>query len=318
MKGLSHFVTGLAVTSFFPQAVQAAVDGSPLYFVLGGVAGLLPDTLDFRISRFLCRCEGEIAPDPKFRDPGMIARGLAEAVDAAAARGRPLRVRLDTVQLAANRWQEYTVRFDPEKKRVGARYGPVVDTGGRPVPWPPVPGTETGEAPFGSRLVLGYEAATTVRAFDGPVFQMTPVGRDPRRPEVRLDFIPWHRQWSHSVVVAVVLALAVGLLGGQWAGLVVFAAQLAHLLADQLGSMGSALLFPLNRKRVEGCHLMHSTDPFPNFATVWLACLLIFWNLSRAAGANAGPNLVQIVVFAGLLPLLLARLLLRTLTPRRS
>ena len=60
MKGIAHFTAGVAAASFFPGAVAAAVDGNPLYFVLGGVCGLLPDTLDFKFGRFFYRHQVEI------------------------------------------------------------------------------------------------------------------------------------------------------------------------------------------------------------------------------------------------------------------
>ena len=48
MKGIAHFISGVAAASFFPWSVQAAVEGNPMYFILGGAFGILPDTLDFK------------------------------------------------------------------------------------------------------------------------------------------------------------------------------------------------------------------------------------------------------------------------------
>ncbi len=55
MKGIVHFVSGLAAATFFPEAVNLAATQSSFILVLGGIGGLLPDTLDFRLSRFLLR-----------------------------------------------------------------------------------------------------------------------------------------------------------------------------------------------------------------------------------------------------------------------
>jgi len=52
MKGITHFLTGVAIATFFPEVVRQAADGS-LLPVLGGVAGILPDTLE--IGRASCR-----------------------------------------------------------------------------------------------------------------------------------------------------------------------------------------------------------------------------------------------------------------------
>ena len=55
MKGIAHFVTGVALATFFPEVVQAGAQGSlPM---LGGIAGILPDTLDFKFARYFDRIE---------------------------------------------------------------------------------------------------------------------------------------------------------------------------------------------------------------------------------------------------------------------
>jgi hypothetical protein len=54
MKGIAHFVTGVAIATFFPEVVESAAQGS-LLPMLGGVAGILPDTLDFKFVRYLER-----------------------------------------------------------------------------------------------------------------------------------------------------------------------------------------------------------------------------------------------------------------------
>ena len=71
MKGITHFAAGVAVASCFPQAVQAGTEGSPLYFILGGAAGLIADTLDFKFFRFVYRHDLEVIPDPLRPDPQM-------------------------------------------------------------------------------------------------------------------------------------------------------------------------------------------------------------------------------------------------------
>ena len=61
MKGITHFVTGVAIATFFPEVVQQAAGGS-LMPMLGGIGGILPDTLDFRFARYLERYDVEIDP----------------------------------------------------------------------------------------------------------------------------------------------------------------------------------------------------------------------------------------------------------------
>ena len=52
MKGITHFTIGVAAASCVPVAVETAASGNPLYFILGGIFGLLPDTIDFKLYRY--------------------------------------------------------------------------------------------------------------------------------------------------------------------------------------------------------------------------------------------------------------------------
>jgi membrane-bound metal-dependent hydrolase YbcI (DUF457 family) len=120
---------------------------------------------------------------------------------------------------------------------------------------------------------------------------------------VRPVFIPWHRKWTHSFVIALLAALAGAQVWGLLAGAVIGAAFAAHILADQLGFLGSNLFAPFTRRRSAGLRLMSSMAAFPNFLAVWLAILLIFWNLARATtGGIGGLNLLRYGFFGAVLP----------------
>jgi membrane-bound metal-dependent hydrolase YbcI (DUF457 family) len=98
---------------------------------------------------------------------------------------------------------------------------------------------------------------------------------------VEIDFLPWHRNWSHSLTVGAFLAGIASFWTWQ-AGVVIFGAYVIHVIEDQMGHMGSNLFFPFTKKRAPGFKMMHSGDAFPNFAGVWICCLLIFWNVYKA------------------------------------
>ena len=68
MKGFSHFMSGVAVASFGPWAIDAALNGNPVFFVLGGACGILPDTLDFKFYRFFYEHDVYVEPDPAAPD----------------------------------------------------------------------------------------------------------------------------------------------------------------------------------------------------------------------------------------------------------
>ncbi len=278
MKGIAHFSMGVAIASCVPGAVQQALQGNGWPIVLGGVAGLLPDTLDFRINRHFATHDVDIIPDPLKPDPAIIALGISWAVERCAAMRRSVRVRLRAIRLASDRWQSYLIRFDPAKRKVIAEYGPVVDPGGNPV-WNeaavPCKTRLRADAKVRVDVKVEYEAELTVAGFDGALLSLEPVA-DGR---VAVGFLPWHRKWSHSLFFAVSVGLFSWLVGGGIAGVAAALACAAHALTDHAGFMGSNLFFPFTFRRAEGFKLLHSSDFFPNVAAVWISWAVIFLNL---------------------------------------
>ena len=298
MKGIAHFAAGVAAASCFPGAVAAAEKGNPLYFILGGVFGLLPDTMDFKFYRFFYRHDAEVVPDPLGPDLQLIADAIADAVRQAADTGKPFRIKLNTIRVGTDLWQRYTLRFNLTTNRIEVDLGPKVDTGGTPVEDPPKP-PRTASAPLPCPVTLDYHAETHIDIFEGPIFQMC-IAKD---GSVVPQFIPWHRQWSHSLLLGLILAAPAGLVWDPLAGCVVAAAYTAHVAFDQLGYMGSSLFWPLTRHRTPGLKLQHSGEALPNLAAVWLSCLLIFWNLAHhAARATVEINTSALILWGAVIP----------------
>lgn len=296
MKGIAHFISGLALATCFRPVVEAALGGSCLP-VLGALAALLPDTLDFRFARLLERCEDEAMPDPRAPDPEAIARCVAAAMRRSYESGQPRRILLHTVPTGADRWRSYVVSFF-ESGGVAVRLGPVVDSGLQP--WSEVPPEER-EArvtvDFPLRLTYGTEVR--VDAFLGPS-----LGFERRGDHLVVHFLPWHRRWSHSLVLAGLLGCAVGALWGRWAGIVFAGGYVLHILEDQLGHLGCNLFWPLTRRRTAGFGLLHSADPLPNLLLVCLSLAAILGNLGRFSAASRVPATVAGVVWAVVLVLL--------------
>jgi hypothetical protein len=310
MKGVAHFSVGVALASCFQEAVRAGADGNPLYFILGGIFGLLPDTMDFKFYKFLYRYDCEITPDPDNPDPRMISEGLACVINTSFVDRKPLKVKLNTMRLGADLWRQYKVKFDVPGRRVIASIGPVVRTDQ----------SVAEECPGGVRessaiLVCGirpeYEVETTVDILDGPSFMMSPTG-DGRVSPV---FIPWHREWSHSIVIGFMLGLAGAVTWGLLAGTIIFMAYGAHIFLDQLGFLGSNLFFPFRQSsRTGGMKLVHSGDMLPNFSAVWLSCLAMFWNLYRSLPWQLESlNPLKLVFYGAVVPFMLFALFRRFL-----
>jgi len=289
MKGFSHFMSGVAVASFGPWAIDAALNGNPIFFVLGGACGILPDTIDFKFYRFFYEHDVYVTPDPKSPDPQYVADEFARAVALAVDEKRYVRVKLVSVRLGADFWQQYTVKIDNEKMEVLVKFGPVVNTG-----QVPVEGTEKryptiARAKLKAKVIQTYDAGLKVDIFDGPTIGLKPMDNG----DLDLEFLPWHREWSHSLTVGAMLGVLVGVLAyfvsgwaAAWQCFVTIAACYGvHVVEDQLGHMGSNIFYPITKLRTPGLHWMHSGDGMPNFLTVWICCLLIFWNLYRGQPA---------------------------------
>jgi hypothetical protein len=257
VKGIAHFASGLCIASFVPGVVEDAAQGG-LLIALGGACAMLPDLLDFRFAKFLARRDADILPDRDRPDPQALADALAGEF-AAATSNRPRIVHLHPLRRGVADWVLYSVRFD-------AARGDVVVT----------MGDAEGRAHVG-RLDYPYEGALDVIELGGPSFAIVRGGQG-----FRIEFLPWHRTWSHSLVLALGLGLVLAALLGPLAGLVSGLGYAVHVLEDQLGYMGSNLFWPFTRRRFAGLRLMHAGDAIPNIVTVWLALGLLLLNLDQA------------------------------------
>jgi membrane-bound metal-dependent hydrolase YbcI (DUF457 family) len=285
MKGITHFITGVALATFFPEVVRAGAQGS-LLPMLGGIGGILPDTLDFKFARYFEKYDLEIDPG-KEPDAREIVEQVVGAMRRAYETGKSQNVMLHTIRLGGDLWRQYAIRFDPAQNEVAVRIGPVVNTGQVPFPGsepapptsPPLAGgIRGGEArgKVGVPMVHTYDAENKIDIFSGPSFRFERKG-----DQLHVHFLDWHRRWSHSLTLAVALGLLGWLLFGKWGGVVIGLGFVGHILEDQLGFMGSNLLYPLTRGRVIGAQLLRSGDAIPNFLTVWVAVMAILFNLDR-------------------------------------
>ena len=300
MKGISHFVTGVAVSSFFPWSVTAAQEGNPLYFILGGAFGLLPDTLDFKFYRFFYKHDVYVDPDIENPSPQTIADEIAAAIDLATDENREVRLKLNTIRLGVDYWQQYAVRMDGESGEVQVRFGPVVNTGQVAVPGTKSEGGEIGRAVTRHPFHNTYSIVSTIDIFDGPSYSFLPEKEGP----TEIHFLPWHRTWSHSLLTGVFFGLLVWTLFGWQAAIIVPLAFGSHCLEDQLGFLGSNLFWPITKKRFQGIRSMHATDGFPNLACVWLCTVLIFWNLYRFSVDPIHQfDLRNLLLYGAILPL---------------
>ena len=310
MKGIAHFVTGVAVATFFPEIVYGAAQHLSFGPVLGGLAGLLPDTLDFKFSRYFQHLDDEIDPAEITSASGLPdPQAIAERIAAAMARAgdRAVRIQLHTVRLGADLWRRWTVAFDLEQNQVVVGLGPAVTTAGVAYAASEIPGLAEGRATVGSPILHTYDTEIEIDVFSGPSLAFE---REAGRGPIKVTFLDWHRAWSHSLLMVLLLGMAGWLLSPAY-GLAMALAALAHIVQDQMGYMGSNLFFPLTSQRTRGLRWFRSGDALPNLWTVWLGLAVILFNLDRFSpepvipvwpyllGAVALPSALFLVAYLG-------------------
>ena len=274
MKGISHFISGVAVASFLPQAVRLSAGGS-FILLCAGLGGIMPDTLDFRLARYLAKPDVEIDPHPSAPDPQAMAQQIAGVIDRVHETGKSIAVRFHTVKLGADRWRQYVLNMGGREREVRVRIGPVVTTSRAPFPGSE-PDLPEGRAATVAAAHCAYGAETTVDILDGPSFEFRRRG-----DAVEIVFLPWHRRWSHSLPITALLGALVALLLGPLPGLVYALGSIVHIAEDQLGYLGTNLFYPFTRTRIRGFRLFHSGDVIPNLFAVWSSIVLILFNLDR-------------------------------------
>ncbi len=280
MKGISHFASAIAAAAFIPGVVSASASEQSFILLLAGIFGLMPDWLDFKFARYFEPAQETVSPDPAKFDAQAVAEKVANALDRAFDSNKPITVQFDNAPLGPDRYRQYALRFDNTNNEVAITLGPVINGSQRPVE-PLNSGVDNllhkpGRATVKAKLNYTYDGDMKVDIFEGPSFEFRRDG-----DTVEVSFLPWHRRWTHSLVLGAVLGVAAGLLLGQTAGLVVTVAYWTHVFEDQLGHLGSNLFWPFTTRRSSGLGLLHSGDPLPNFLTVWTSATLVLYNLNR-------------------------------------
>lgn len=286
MKGLTHYISGVAVATCFPQAVQMAYSDSSFILVLGGIFGILPDTIDFKFAQFFEKYDYRVDPDPDNPDPQAIADTLAAAMNDAHDSKKHKSILFNTIKKGADLWRQYTLYFDIENSKVRVNIGPLVNTSKKPFPGTEITGKTVAEASVRCKICPQvYDKETFVDIMSGPSFRFMPQ----EDGSIKMDFLSWHRRWSHSLTGGLFLGILGWFFLGLWLGfeksiiygLVITGGFWIHVLEDQLGYMGSNLFWPFTKEKTVGTKSMHSGDAIPNLATVWLALILILFNLNQ-------------------------------------
>ncbi|GEM_PF-619510 len=316
MKGLTHFISGVAAATFIPEVVRmsaasradagGAVSNS-FIICLAGLYAVMPDTMDFKLGQFFSVADYQIDPHPENPDAQEMAETLAEAIDTAHRSGEEIRVQFYPIQLGANEWRRYHVLFDEDE--VTIQFDDVVTTSQLPIPNTEPEFERVGRAKLKEATLKGRTTDLdwlnklirwTRQKIKGPdkkgsgmkpstldilsgtqfAFQKESDGK------VYLNWLPWHRTWSHSYVLGALLAIPAFVIPfllnmtNWWLyGVVSILGFWVHLTEDMTGHIGGSLLWPLFTPRTEGLELFSASDPRTNFSIDYTAVVLIILNL---------------------------------------
>ena len=290
MKGITHFMSGLAVATFFQKAVHMAARGgnedaqSSFILVLGAVYGIMPDTLDFKFGQFFSLADYDIDCDANNPDPQKMAEQIGKAMEESFSKNKTVKVQLYPMQLGADLWRQYVIKFDGEANEIVIVINEIVSTS-----QVSFLGTEPKENRFGryklkvGKMLETHGRPSAVDIMSGPQFGFKREGEN-----ILVEFLPWHRTWSHSYVLGLLLSLPVVLLTylfhlKYWYlyGIISFLGFAIHITEDLTGHMGGSLLWPFIQKRYNGFCLARAGDPRVNFSVIFLAVTVILFNLDR-------------------------------------
>ena len=310
MKGLTHFMSGAALASFFYPAVHMAQRDTSASFilVLGGFFGIMPDTLDFKMGQFFSKADYDIDPDPNNPDPQMMAEALGKAMEDAAESGRYVKAQFYPLRLGADLWRQYVIKFDGTNNEVVIVINDIVTTSQVPYMGSAPKENRVGRYKLKCKLLETHGRPSVVDIMSGPQFGF----KKNKEGEVEVEFLPWHRTWSHSYVLGLFLSIPIWLIAsliGGWNigwlyGLIAFLGFGIHLTEDLTGHMGGALLWPLIKPRCNGLSLFKASNPHANFSIDYTAAIIILFNLNRFAGEPVFTlNAFQYFLVAWVLPM---------------
>ena len=303
MRGLVHYLSGLAVAALFASLARDAIHGS-LAILIPAIYGYLPDFVDFKFLKYAESWDYEVKPNWKDADPQEMAEIIARAIDDSYERGR-VSLKLHSSRAPGDLYRKYEVIFNSDKREVIVELGPLVTLGGAPIR-----GTEPkkrrGAAKTRSKFVKIYPKPTIITGFGGSSFAFTREGET-----VKLSFLPWHHTWTHSFAAGFLFAsplVLLLLLAGYSYPIDVFLASMfgywLHVIEDQFGVMGSSIFWPLSKKRIPGLKIGESGSFEINLATAYASIMAVIWGFNSVLDVPAFRIDASIYIMVTLVPVL--------------
>lgn len=292
-------MSGVAAASFIAPAVvkaaaeRSALPGAEASFILclGGLFGIMPDTLDFKLGQFFSKAEVDVECDPENPDPQKMAETIGKTMDEVHETGKYKRVQLFPMRLGSNLWRQYVIKFDGNTNEVIVVLNEIVSTSQVPFPGTEPKENRVGKYKLKGELLETHGRPSVVDILSGPQF-----GFHKEKGKVTVEFLPWHRTWSHSYVLGLLLAIPFALIPwlagfSYWYlyGLTAFLGFATHITEDLTGHMGGSLIWPFIKKRSDGLSLFRASNPHANFSVDFISTVIILFNLARFTNPDLIP-----------------------------
>ena len=286
MKGLTHFMSGVALASFIPAAMKLSNNQVAASYImaLGGLFGIMPDTLDFKFGQFFEKADYQVDADPNNPDPQSMAEQIARAMNECYETGRYIKIQLYPMRVGVDLWRQYVVKFDPDTDEVIIVINEIVTTSQVPYLGTEPKTNRVGRCKIKGKMLETHGRPSVVDIMSGPMFGFKKHG-----DRVEVEFLPWHRTWSHSYVLGFFLSIVAGVIAslvtswniGWLYGLVAFLGFSVHITEDLTGHMGGSLLWPFRRQRTNGLCLFKASNPHANFQIDYACATIILYNMNR-------------------------------------
>ncbi len=276
------------MASCFPAALQAAKESNPIPLLLGAICTLLPDTLDRWVSTSLHKPDIHVVSPPDAPAPHLIAEALAHAISQSHNSKKTINIACYPMPIGPGLWIPYTIHFDCTNRKIS-----VITIGTDPI---------SGRVPTLYSFITDYTNTLSIDT-ETLAFQLSP-NRDGR---VHIVVSPGDQRWSHSLIATLTISVLATAFWGLTAGAIAGSSYALHVFIDQWGFNGCSILWPFSKKRHKSYQWIKPIQyQMVNFAILWLALLLIAWNIIHSATpAIESPSLLQLLFFAGAPPLII-------------
>ncbi len=125
MKGITHFLTGVAVASCFPEAVKSIFTDKTFLMPFGGLFGVSCDTLDFRFARYFWKHDYVVSISEDDLNPKIVAETYVKAMEEAYREKKTVYLKINIIRLSGSYYRTFNLFVDEKRKEVTVMIGSI-------------------------------------------------------------------------------------------------------------------------------------------------------------------------------------------------